>query len=230
METHHWSVKSFIERLVLTQTYAMASVSADPDFEKRDPNNIQLHRMPVKRLEGEAIRDSVLAVSGRLDPTVGGKPTPTYLDEFVVGRGRPGGGPLDGGGRRSIYTSVRRNFLPTLMLAFDFPAPFSTKGQRDVTNVPAQSLALMNDKFIYEQSRIWAERILKEMPNASPPGRLVRMFEEALARPPADHELAAVMESLPELMQVHGGDLNSPALWHDLCHGLFSMNDFIYVR
>ncbi len=230
VDTHKWSMKSFIERLLLTQTFAMASVSADPAFESRDPANIQLHRMPVRRLEAEAIRDSVLATSGRLDRKVGGKPIPTYLDEFVVGRGRPGGGPLDGGGRRSLYTSVRRNFLPTLMLVFDFPTPFSTKGRRDVTNVPAQSLALMNNKLIYEQSRIWAERILKEMANASAPDRITHMFEEAFARPPADHELALVMESFPELMQIHGGDPNSHELWHDLCHGLFSMNDLIYVR
>jgi hypothetical protein len=230
VDTHKWSVKSLIERLILTSTFAMSSESADPRFDELDPNNIQLHRMPVRRLEAEAIRDAVLAISGRLDRKVGGKPIPTYLDEFVVGRGRPGGGPLDGGGRRSIYTSVRRNFLPTLMLAFDFPSPFSTKGKRDITNVPAQSLALMNDKLIYEQANIWAQHILKEMPNTSPLERFKRMFEEAFARPPATHELTILMESLPELMQLHGGNPNSRELWHDLCHGLFSMNDFIYLR
>lgn len=230
VDTHKWSVKSFIERLLLTRTFGMASESADPAFDESDPNNILLHRMPVRRLEAEAIRDAVLAVSGRLDRTIGGKPVPTYLDEFVVGRGRPGGGPLDGAGRRTIYTSVRRNFLPTLMLAFDFPNPFSTKGKRDITNVPAQSLALMNDKLIYEQSKIWAQRILKEMPKATPLDRFKRMFAEALGRPPASHELTILMDSLPELMQLHGGNPNSLELWHDLCHGLFSMNDFIYLR
>jgi hypothetical protein len=88
----------------------------------------------------------------------------------------------------------------------------------------------MNDKLIYEQSRIWAQRILKELPGSSPPERLTRMFEDAFARPPADHELAILMDALPELMQLHGGKPDSPELWHDLCHGLFSMNDFIYLR
>lgn len=230
VETHHWSVKSLIERLLLTQTYGMASESANAVFDERDPNNIFLHRMPVRRLEAEAIRDAVLAVSGRLDRTVGGPPVPTYLDEFVVGRGRPAGGPLDGAGRRSLYTSVRRNFLPTLMLAFDFPTPFSTQGRRDVTNVPAQSLALMNDKFIYEQAGVWAERILREQPDTRPEDRIQRMFAEAFARPPEDHELGVILNSLPGLMEVHGGDPNSRDLWHDLCHSLFSMNDFIYLR
>ena len=115
------------------------------------------------------------------------------------------------------------------MLAFDFPAPFSTKGKRDITNVPAQSLALMNDKLIYEQSKIWAQRILKEMPSSTPKERFVRMFEEAFTRPPESHEISILMDSLPALMELHGGDHNSPGLWQDLCHSLFSMNDFIYL-
>ncbi|HAO94931.1 MAG TPA: hypothetical protein DCQ96_02650, partial [Verrucomicrobiales bacterium] len=229
METHEWSIKSFVARLLLTKTYGQSSTSADPAFDQKDPTNILLYRMPVRRLEAEAIRDSVLAVSGRLERKIGGKPIPTYLDEFVVGRGRPGGGPLDGAGRRSLYTSVRRNFLPTLMLAFDFPAPFSTKGKRDITNVPAQSLALMNDKLIYEQARIWAQKVLKEMPSATPEERLNRMFENAFTRRAGRHEIAILMESLPGLMELHGGNPNSEGLWQDLCHSLFSMNDFIYL-
>lgn len=229
VETHDWSIKSFLARLLLTNTYAQSSTSSDPAFDQKDPNNVFLHRMPVRRLEAEAIRDAVLAVSGRLDPKIGGKPVPTYLDEFVVGRGRPGGGPLDGAGRRSLYTSVRRNFLPTLMLAFDFPAPFSTKGKRDITNVPAQSLALMNDKLIYEQAKIWAQQILREMPAASTEERLHRMFEDAFTRRAGRHEIAILMESLPGLMELHGGNPNSEGLWQDLCHSLFSMNDFIFL-
>ena len=229
METHKWSIKSFVARLLLTKAYGQSSTSADPVFDQKDPTNILLHRMPVRRLEAEAIRDSVLAVSGRLERKIGGKPIPTYLDEFVVGRGRPGGGPLDGAGRRSLYTSVRRNFLPTLMLAFDFPAPFSTKGKRDITNVPAQSLALMNDKLIYEQARIWAQKVLKEMPSATPEERLNRMFENAFTRRAGRQEIAILMESLPGLMELHGGNPNSEGLWQDLCHSLFSMNDFIYL-
>ena len=141
-----WSLKRLIRRLVLTQTFAMSSRSADARAEELDPSNALLHRMPVRRLEGEVIRDALLAVSGRLNPTVGGPPVTVHLTEFLVGRGRPDkSGPLDGDGRRSIYIAQRRNFLPTLMQTFDTPTPFSTIGKRNVTNVPGQSLALMND-------------------------------------------------------------------------------------
>ncbi|MFT5413580.1 MAG: hypothetical protein ACI9NC_006335, partial [Verrucomicrobiales bacterium] len=188
-------------------------------------------RMPMRRIEAEAVRDAALTISGRLDRKVGGMPVPVYLSEFVVGRGRPAkSGPLDGAGRRSIYTSVRRNFLPTLMLAFDFPTPFSTVGERDVTNLPAQSLALMNDPFLYDQAGVWADRILKQMPDAQPPTRLKRMYEEAFARHPSDRELAACIGSLTEFASLYGDDPNARDAWRDLCHSMFSINEFIYVK
>ncbi|MFT5857102.1 MAG: hypothetical protein ACI8XO_004361 [Verrucomicrobiales bacterium] len=231
VERHQWSLKSLIERLVLSETFAMSSESADPNFADHDPKNLWLHRMPMRRIEAEAVRDAALTISGRLDRKVGGKPVPVYLSEFVVGRGRPAkSGPLDGAGRRSIYTSVRRNFLPTLMLAFDFPTPFSTVGERDVTNLPAQSLALMNDPFLYDQAGVWADRILKQMPDAQPPTRLKRMYEEAFARHPSDRELAACIGSLTEFASLYGDDPNARDAWRDLCHSMFSINEFIYVK
>ena len=84
------------------------------------------HR-PPRRLQGEAIRDSLLTLSGRLDTTAFGPPVPIHLTSFMNGRGRPKkSGSLDGDGRRSIYISVRRNFLSPFMLAFDTPTPFSS--------------------------------------------------------------------------------------------------------
>ncbi|MCP4512278.1 MAG: DUF1553 domain-containing protein, partial [Fuerstiella sp.] len=148
-----WSFKRLIRRVVLSRTFGLSSRPEDSRAIEVDPKNRLLHRMPIRRLEAEAVRDQILAVSGRLNPTLLGPPIPVHLTEFVVGRGRPGiSGPLDGDGRRSIYTAIRRNFLPTMMLTFDMPIPFSTVGRRNVTNVPVQSLALMNDRFVFEQA------------------------------------------------------------------------------
>ena len=206
-ETHSHSIKSFIERIVLTKTFGMSSTAADPAYAEKDPDNRWLHRMPLRRLEAEAIRDSALAISGRLDRTVGGKPVLVHLTEFVVGRGSPKkSGPLDGAGRRSIYTALRRNFIPTLMLTFDFPGPFTTMGKRDITNVAGQSLALMNDRFLYGQSGLWARRIIKEQSSA--PERIRRMYAEAFARPPSDGELAACLEALTAFTELYGEDPN----------------------
>ena len=99
-----------------------------PEAIAADPTNIWLHSMRVRRLQGEAIRDAMLSVSGRLDRTYLGKSVPVYLSPHMIGRGRPKSGPMDGNGRRTIYIGVRRNFLSSMMLAFDTPQPFSTVG------------------------------------------------------------------------------------------------------
>src|SRR5262249_31419330 len=143
---------------VVSSAYRMSSSSGAGD--RIDPRNLLLHRMRVRRLEGEAIRDALLAVSGRLNRKRYGPSVAVHLNAFQDGGGRPASGPLDGDGRRSIYLAVRRNFLSPMLLAFDTPSPFSTVGRRTVSNVPAQSLILMNDPFVHQQARVWARRVL----------------------------------------------------------------------
>ncbi len=227
-----WSLKRLIKRLVLTQTFAMSSRAAEVKAQELDPSNALLHRMPVRRLEGEVIRDALLAVSGRLNPAVYGSPVPVHLTEFIVGRGRPDqSGPLDGNGRRSVYTAVRRNFLPTTMLTFDAPTPFSTVGRRNVTNVPAQSLALMNDALFHQQARVWAERLGSEMPTDDADTRVRWLFESAYGRLPTESEAGACLESLTEFRQLHqAADKREVEAWSHLCHALLNANEFIYVK
>jgi hypothetical protein len=155
-----------------------------------------------------------------------------HLTEFIVGRGRPDkSGPLDGDGRRSIYTGMRRNFLPTLMQTFDAPTPFSTVGKRNVTNVPAQSLALMNDPLFHQQARVWAERLFREMPDADGAKRVSWLFESAYGRLPTAKETKACLESLGELSQLQKStDSQNIDSWAELCHALLNANDFIYVK
>src|SRR5262249_15372958 len=147
--------------LVLSQTFRMSS-QASAEGSKLDPQNILLSRMNLRRLEGEAIRDAMLSLSGRLDRKLFGAPVPVYLNEFQEGRGRPQSGPLDGRRRRSFHRAVRRIFLPAMLLAFDTPIPFSTVGKRTVSNVPAQALILLNDPFVHQQANVWAKKILAE--------------------------------------------------------------------
>ncbi|HUR44460.1 MAG TPA: DUF1553 domain-containing protein, partial [Candidatus Saccharimonadales bacterium] len=227
-----WSLKKLIKRIVLTQTFAMSSRSADARAEELDPSDALLHRMPIRRLEGEVIRDALLAVSGRFNPAVGGPPVTIYLTEFLVGRGRPAqSGPLDGDGRRSLYTTLHRNFLPTLMQTFDTPTPFSTVGKRNVTNVPAQSLALMNDPLFHQQARVWAERLMRETRDASDAARVNRLFESAYAREASAPETKACLESLAEFREFHiGSSAQAVESWSDLCHALLNANDFIYLK
>jgi mono/diheme cytochrome c family protein len=214
-----WSVKRLVRTLVLSRAYAMSSTAGGPG-DAADPENLLLHRARLRRLEGEAIRDAMLAVSGRIDGRIYGPPVPVHLTAFQEGRGRPAGGPLDGDGRRSVYLSVRRNFLSPFLLAFDTPSPFSTVGRRTVSNVPAQALILMNDPFVQQQADLWARRTL-----AQPGGereRITRMYQSAFARAPTEDELTACRGFL------HGQ--RDRAAWADLAHVLFNAKEFIFLQ
>lgn len=217
-----WSIKKLIRALVLSRAYQMAS-APDAAAAKADPQNQLLYRANVRRLEGEAIRDAMLAVSGRLDRTPFGPPVPVYLTEFQQGRGRPGSGPLDGAGRRSVYLAVRRNFLPSLLLAFDTPIPFSTVGRRSVSNVPAQALILLNDPFVHQQAELWAKRVLAA--KTSPQERVRGMYVSAFARPPEAGELQACLDYVQEQTRL----TNETAAWAGLAHVLFNTKEFIYL-
>ncbi|MEZ6058635.1 MAG: PSD1 and planctomycete cytochrome C domain-containing protein [Planctomycetaceae bacterium] len=232
---HKWSLKH-IHRLILNSSaYRMSSQMPTDDVElshiaKVDPMNVLLHRMNVKRLEGEIIRDAILAGSGRLDPTVGGPSVPLHLTAFLEGRGRPGAsGPIDGNGRRSLYISVRRNFPEPFLQAFDFPNPHSTTGRRSVSNVPAQALALMNNPFVLEQTRVWAERLLRETPQGATEQRLESLYQEALGRNPSGREVTLAKAFLESQAQELSQTIDSSALWADMIHTVINSKEFAFI-
>jgi len=231
--TDGWSLKRMLRKLALSNTYRMAS-TANPETAAKiatvDAENKLWHRALSKRLEAEAIRDAILAVSGRLDEKMYGPSVATFLTPFMEGRGRPGGGPVDGAGRRSVYLSVRRNFLNPMFQAFDYPTPFTSVGRRSNSNVPAQALSLMNGEFVRNQALQWAERTLKEnAPNESE--RIDRLYETALARKPTPAESLAASEFLFEQRDLYGTTSSTDVRpWSDLCHVLFNVKEFIYLR
>ena len=214
-----WSLKRLIRRLVLTSAYAMSSTL--PEVEA-DPGNDLLFRFRLKRLEAEAIRDAMLSVSGRLDLTLGGPPVPAYLTDFQGGRGKPKeSGPLDGAGRRSLYLSVRRNFLSPFLAAFDQPTPASTVGRRQVSNVPAQGLTLLNDPFAHLMADEWGKRLAKQPGSSDETAR--RMWLAAFGRPPTDAEAQ-------ECRGFVAGREADPSAWAELAHALFNVKEFVFIR
>jgi len=229
-----WSTKRLIRLLVTSSAYRMSSAAQDTVAEERDPDNTWFHRMPLKRLEGEAIRDEMLALSGRLDQTMYGPPVPVHLTEFMDGRGRPStNGPVDGAGRRSIYQEVRRNFLSPMMRAFDTPVPFTTIGRRTVSNVPAQSLILLNDPFVREQAQLWARRLLADH-EATSEQRVAAIYLAALSRAPTPEERAKALAFLERQSVAYGvapSELRQDErVWTDLCHVAFNLKEFIFVE
>ena len=215
-----WSLKQLIRRLVMTSTYQLDSEPSERAA-RIDPGNVLLQHMPVRRLEGEAIRDSLLAISGRLDSKLLGPSVNVY---YAFAKGKTKGdrdkGPLDGDGRRSVYQEIRRNAHNPFLEVFDQPKPSSTRGQRDVTNVPAQSLTMLNSPLVLAQADLWGLRLASQPEPASETVR--SMFLAAVGRPPEPLELD---RSLGYLGENAGSDE-----WSDLAHAMFNLKEFLYVR
>ncbi len=146
----------------------------------------------------------------------------------MTGRGARPSGPLDGNGRRAIYGSIYRNFLPPLLMTFDMPNPFGPKGARSVSNVPAQALALMNDPFVADQAKKWATRVLAERTGLDDGARVARMVEAATGREPDKATLDTLAAFLVEQSTLYGA--RDERVWSDLAHALFNSKDFVFVR
>lgn len=225
-----WSVKKIIRYIITTETFKRTT-QRDDLLTDQDPDNIYLASFPIRRLEAEAIRDGMLAVSESLDSTRFGSPVATYLTDFMQGRGRPNkSGPLDGAGRRSIYLEVRRNFLEPMMTTFDRPIPFSTFGKRDVSNVPSQSLIIMNDPFVAQQAEIMAKNLLSQQ-DLSFDKKIEWIYMRAFSRLPNDRELVKAKEFIKMLKQMKSeSELDNEVLvWKEFCHSIFNLKEFIFL-
>jgi len=243
-----WSVKRMIRHLVVTNTYRMSSAergvrNAEQNFPNSalraphsalidpravDPDNRLLHRMPIRRLEAEAIRDSILAVSGRLNLEVHGPSVLPHVTPHMEGRGKPNSGPLDGDGRRSIYINARRNFLTPLLLAFDYPVTFTSIGRRGASALPSQALTMMNDPFVVQGAERWAERMRVEA-GSGIEERIAWLYQTAFARRPTADELAAAIDFLQGQSLRRGASSEDAQVWADLCHVLINVKEFIFI-
>jgi len=210
-----WSIKKMLRLLATSDAFRRDSV-ASADAATVDPENLLWSHFPVRRLEAEAIRDSLLAISGDLD-----------LSMYGAG--------VDGdSARRSVYVTIRRTKANPFLDTFDLPKPFTTRGRRDVTNVPAQSLTLLNDPLVLEKARRWAEGLLQKHPDQRPAERIHSMFRRALARSPTEVELEKALEYVEAIASDHGvatariGD--DPSIWQDFAQSLFNAKEFIYLR
>ncbi len=185
----NWSIKALIREIALSRTWQLASTYDERNF-AIDPDNQFLWRMNKRRLESEAIRDAMLAVSGQLELE---RPLGTYLRE--VGEGGVGQNVFEpvirsiDANTRSVYLPRVRRVLPEMLDTFDAPDASLVTGSRDTTSSPLQSLYLMNGSFVQEQSSVIANR-LQRLPREEQIGSA---FELILGRPPseAERELAA---------------------------------------
>jgi hypothetical protein len=167
-----WSLKALHKRIVMSATYRQSSENIAAAAAV-DPENLLLWRAPRKRLEVEALRDSMLVASGQLRREVGGLPFPLDARPSVP--------------RRTVYAFVERGKVPASLAAFDFASPDQHAPMRFVTTVPQQALYFLNSAFVAEQAAFLAARVRGKEPRAA----IGAMYEYALGRSPNEKELSA---------------------------------------
>ena len=223
-----WSIKRLIRRIVMTETFRRSS-QPEQQSDIIDPANRFLHCYPARRLTAESIRDTILTVSGRLDRTLFGPGIHPHRKEETDYR-KLWIGPLDGTGRRSLYIKVTRMEGPRFLELFDFPIPMATQGRRDITNVPTQALALLNDPFVINQAEYWGSRLV-ERQDATVSQRVQHMFRMAVGRLPTAEEQTRFVEFLRELVdeQSEKSLLTNKLVWEDAAHAMFNLKELIYI-
>lgn len=217
-----WSIKNSLRKMVLSQTFRMSSIPSE-SARQLDPNNSLLQHMPIRRLEAEGVRDHLLNCSIELDLTLFGPTIPISVKDMPESRARPTDGPVDGNGRRSIYLTARRNFLSPFLSAFDYPVLPEPVSLRPVTTVPAQSLALLNHPLVHDQSKKWAQKLLKE--ELTVEERIQRIHLQAFSRNATSEELSWAKQVLETLSK----DQGEVETWSALCHLMINRKEFLYV-
>ena len=229
--TNGWSTKQLVRSILLSQTWQQSQQSMAGALDV-DPTNRLLHHFPVQRLDAESLRDAMLFVSGRIDASLYGPTSNPYrLNEDD--QKRLFSGPLDGLGRRSIYTKVTIMEPPRFLATFNQPAPKIPTGRRDVTTTPAQSLTLLNDPFVAGQADYWSSQlILRSDPTIE--SRLQHMFLKALGRSASSEELSRWSEAARDFAsdeKIPEQDvLSNQAVWQTMAHAMFNTKEFLYVR
>jgi hypothetical protein len=239
-----WSVKAMHRLILLSSAYRMSS-KPDEKALTLDPDNHLLWRMPLRRLDAEALRDGMLAVAGALDRTLGGDEGSELLyrqGEVIDGKRdffRPNQMRADhpyyaSSRRRSLYLPVVRNALPDVLSLFDAADPNAVAAVRTETTVPGQALFLLNHPFVRGQARALAERVLHDSKPSDAEG-IRRAYRLALSRPPQDAEVAsavAFLERYGKLAVARGrqaADARRQA-WSSFCQVLLCGNEFLYVE
>lgn len=206
-----WKLKPLHRLMLLSDAYQQ-SHEVDPENLKIDPTNRYLWHFQPRRLEAETIRDALLAVGGNLDPAQFG---PSVLDNSQ---------------RRSVYLRVKRSELLPIMTMFDAPEPTQSIGERSVTTVPTQALALMNSPLVRQQAEKLFARI-KPAPGESLSAVVDRGYQIAFGRTPTEPEQTRMLAFIDQQRSALGAatpETTDKALV-EFCHVLLCLNEFVYI-
>jgi hypothetical protein len=221
-----WSIKDLHRVMMNSQTYRQSSRITD-DRRKADPQNRLLSRMSLRRMDAEALRDSLLAVSGLLDERAGGPPDTVSVNQNGLVSVDP---TSEGRWRRSIYLQYRRTEIPSMMATFDYPEMGPNCLSRSVSTVSPQSLMLMNNDHVRQLAASFAARVEathKGGDSGNLPGVVGTVYQLALSRLPGDQERQLGVDTLIELRDAWP---ESPmAALETYCHTILNSGAFLYI-
>ncbi len=236
-----WKLKRLIKTIMLSRAYQTSSRNDNETAEKSDPANELFWRQNMRRLEAEAVRDSILAVSGKLNLQMGGRGFfPELSDDVLATQSKPGhnwGKSSEAElNRRSVYIFVKRTLMVPMLEAFDYTNTAEPLGVRPVTTVAPQALMLLNDKFVEQQAAAFAERILTEAGDDRQE-QIERVFQLSLGREPLPRERAIARDLIDRQVKRSLDDEKNAANEKDaklaalksLCLIVFNLNEFVYI-
>ncbi len=219
-----FSVKAMIRAIVLSRTYRLSGEGRAPNSDV-DPGNLFLWRANRKRLDAEAIRDAILAVGGKLDLA---SPAGSVVAQLPPGQPIGGGGGKKGSSygegesrHRGVYLPIVRDYVPDFLEVFDFAEPSTLTGRRDTTTVATQALMLLNSRFVLDQSKAFAERMLA-LASPDEGARVEAAYLAALSRPPSAEERSRALKFLAGSAR--------PVAWQGFCQALLAGAEFRYLN
>lgn len=220
-----WSIKAMHRLIMSSQAYQRSS-QHNATNAVADGDNHYYWRFDSRRLEAEAIRDAMLAVSGTLDRTMGGRLLETPNRKLVFNHTSEDTSSYDSR-RRSIYVPVIRNHLYDMFQLFDYSDASVLNGNRDTSTLSPQALFFMNSEFVLDVTNSWADRVLDS--ETSQQQRLTMLFEQAYARLPTEIELNRFSDFLAQ-SETDDSAADRQRAWQALCQSIVSSSEFIYVR
>jgi len=237
-----WSVKRLIRDIVLSRTYRMSSDASAANLQ-RDPDNVFLWRMSPRATDVEVLRDSILSLSGQLNPYPPEQPFlarfhPQKDDELFPFKPFFSTAAIVSD-HRSVYLPIVRGTLPEMFTLFDFAATERPVAQRNESLVPAQSLFLMNNPWVIEQARHTAARVLADSKLTTDESRLRRLYALAYGRAPEAGELQRALAFLqqpeelipdPKAKTPPSAEARREARWTSLCHTIIASAEFRVMR
>jgi cytochrome c553 len=218
-----WSFKWLHRQIMLSRTYRQGAIENE-HYRQCDPENRYLWRMPRRRLDFEAMRDSMLFVSDELDVTMGGRPVDLSANPTVP--------------RRSVYGFINRDIIANLLSTFDASNPNACTAKRPETTVPQQTLFALNSEFIQDRAMKFAS-LSQRMNQGSNEARIALLFRRAFGRDPKKSELEQALHFL--LGEQSTGEQNNnaegtvgthsgvDARWIQLAHALLASNEFTFL-